>query len=807
MAATTTTTTTYPEIPVRSGTIGGQGTNGTEQDFYCNTYQQSDTNFFPQQEQGQEQLDDFDLFSSDAFQSTTNPTRIKLGQELGQQDRQNLQYGHTYHGHQSHGYVPEDPMRQQNLELIRTTREGFNLQGRTFGSFETKMEPDMEIVGGGGGAVAGDENEEDRKLGISDRNGKHGSDGDVIGTPDPKICGVCGDKALGNNFNAITCESCKAFFRRNALRPKEFVCPFNNNCKVDPVTRRFCQKCRLKKCFDIGMKKEWIMTDEEKKMKKQKIEQNRLKRVTSCDVRETDPIHPKEMKVAAATTPTTPQIDDNHQIPHHTLTPDCDASSNSSSESNSVHHHNHHVHNNHNSTTNNSNNLHQNLVSPQANNHPFHYAGSNKPLPVIVDHGPTSVIATHNSSSYLLPQNYVEEEEQDEQPTQNPILASLVRPGLADSPPEPLNPPPQVIQYPPPPPPPPLDSDYPSKKKTLIQQYHMEMHLGCCDGESSLSSPPSSSSSSLSSPPQLTRGSIGGHHHQDVGELPPLPLNTMESILSVAISAEFNAGLLSEDNCLGDDDMSGGHQQQHSHSSAAAMHNSRTLNKAEKAKLSELFFASEALNAPVDLDGPIKIGTSDPSLINVINLTDIAIRRLIKMSKKICAFKNMCQEDQIALLKGGCTEMMILRSVVSYDPERDSWNIPHSNGFNVKLGVLKEARGNLYEEHQRFVKSFKGDWRADYNIMIILCAITLFTPERPNVIHKDVVKLEQDSYYYLLKRYLESTRNGCEARSTYLQLIQRIAELHILNSNHLRVFLEVNPREVEPLLIEIFDLK
>lgn len=35
-----------------------------------------------------------------------------------------------------------------------------------------------------------------------------------------KTCGVCGDKALGYNFNAVSCESCKAFFRRNALRNK-----------------------------------------------------------------------------------------------------------------------------------------------------------------------------------------------------------------------------------------------------------------------------------------------------------------------------------------------------------------------------------------------------------------------------------------------------------------------------------------------------------------------------------------------------------------------------------------------------------
>ena len=42
---------------------------------------------------------------------------------------------------------------------------------------------------------------------------------------DDKMCGVCGDKALGCNFDAISCESCKAFFRRNALKSK--VCFFN----------------------------------------------------------------------------------------------------------------------------------------------------------------------------------------------------------------------------------------------------------------------------------------------------------------------------------------------------------------------------------------------------------------------------------------------------------------------------------------------------------------------------------------------------------------------------------------------------
>lgn len=37
---------------------------------------------------------------------------------------------------------------------------------------------------------------------------------------DSKICEVCGDHALGVNFDAVCCESCKAFFRRNALKEK-----------------------------------------------------------------------------------------------------------------------------------------------------------------------------------------------------------------------------------------------------------------------------------------------------------------------------------------------------------------------------------------------------------------------------------------------------------------------------------------------------------------------------------------------------------------------------------------------------------
>lgn len=45
------------------------------------------------------------------------------------------------------------------------------------------------------------------------------------------------------------------------------------------------------------------------------------------------------------------------------------------------------------------------------------------------------------------------------------------------------------------------------------------------------------------------------------------------------------------------------------------------------------------------------------------------------MAKKIASFRDLCQEDQVALLKGGCTEMMIMRSVMTYDDDQNTWKV------------------------------------------------------------------------------------------------------------------------------------
>ncbi|XP_052749032.1 nuclear hormone receptor HR96 [Galleria mellonella] len=542
-----------------------------------------------------------------------------------------------------------------------------------------------------------------------------------------KICLVCGDKALGYNFNAISCESCKAFFRRNALASKEFKCPFTNNCEITVVTRRFCQKCRLEKCLSIGMVKEFIMSEEDKAEKRRKIEENRARKRNLCD---------RDLDDAVSSSKNLKRDD---EISNSNYLPPVQDS----------------------------------VIQYDALNSTTCSPSSTVQSPLSTDLESTM----HPSPAYF-------------PPIQNTEMSYTMK-------------------------------VYPMDEKSVINRTLYEQRMldtyQTYDMDSNMytESPKQNSIRSL-----LTNGDATVYKEQkpqhvceeipstsnnpdinkardilqDVERIEP---NSMESILCEAIKLEFEA-YTSVNQCSG---------------------SSRELNEVERAKLNELIVANKTLHAPIDDDLSQLIGDAssaglkesdgkhDPRLIKIVNLTAVAIRRFIKMAKKINAFKNMCEEDQVALLKGGCIEMMVLRSTMNYDGQRKQWKVPHSQEKfgSIQTDLLKLAKGNIYRTYESFIRSFDHRWRLDEHVILIMSAILLFTPDRAKVVHRDVIKLEQNSYYYLLRRYLESVYPGCEAKSTFLKLIQKILELRKLSEEVTGVYLDVNP--IEPLLMEIFDLK
>ena len=77
-----------------------------------------------------------------------------------------------------------------------------------------------------------------------------------------KICRVCGDRAKSYHvslslivkycqlmyckFGGISCDSCKAFFRRSVQNEayRNFHCPYERHCDITINSRKSCQYCR-----------------------------------------------------------------------------------------------------------------------------------------------------------------------------------------------------------------------------------------------------------------------------------------------------------------------------------------------------------------------------------------------------------------------------------------------------------------------------------------------------------------------------------------------------------------------------------
>jgi hypothetical protein len=49
----------------------------------------------------------------------------------------------------------------------------------------------------------------------------------------------------------------------------------HGQCSVAYSTRRKCQRCRLDRCFAMGMRKDFIRSEEEKQRRKTRLEENR----------------------------------------------------------------------------------------------------------------------------------------------------------------------------------------------------------------------------------------------------------------------------------------------------------------------------------------------------------------------------------------------------------------------------------------------------------------------------------------------------------------------------------------------------
>ncbi|CAG2100000.1 unnamed protein product [Medioppia subpectinata] len=443
-----------------------------------------------------------------------------------------------------------------------------------------------------------------------------------------RLCDVCGDQAIGRHFGALTCKSCKPFFRRNALKENTLKCKSNGNCVVNRETRKSCRKCRLDKCLAVGMNKNNIQNETEKQIRKQMIETNKLKKDNQ------NVIH-NECQTNTCLMPYKP-IDNREE------------SSDQLSDQ----------------LSDESDNLYQQMC-----------VNKRKPKDLLTQ---------------VLEINEIIDEE--------------------------------------------IGSEIITTKTYLVNNERTEGWRQKVVNLMDMSTKP------------VAINNVFTHLES---------INLLEVISSCKVYQNF---MLTPFNIK-----NRGH----------------VCNFALMYSIMDSFYTRE-------------------------------IQNVITLSKKLSTFQDLCEDDKIALIKYGFSDILCLRSVAYYDRPNEFWTLIMDNGnsFIVKLDILKSMRTELYNTYKTNLHNVCGEWDSDPVILDMLTAIALFNPTRPNLIKRDVIKLQQNIYLYLLQRYLVYKYGGeSGGKIKFLRLLNTLEDIYTMGQIQLKNNSDENANNFSPLVREMYDMK
>lgn len=75
-------------------------------------------------------------------------------------------------------------------------------------------------------------------------------------------CKVCQDHSSGKHYGIFACDGCAGFFKRSIRRSRQYICKAKSegSCVVDKTHRNQCRACRLRKCVEVGMNKDGMIS-------------------------------------------------------------------------------------------------------------------------------------------------------------------------------------------------------------------------------------------------------------------------------------------------------------------------------------------------------------------------------------------------------------------------------------------------------------------------------------------------------------------------------------------------------------------
>ena len=142
--------------------------------------------------------------------------------------------------------------------------------------------------------------------------------------------------------------------------------------------------------------------------------------------------------------------------------------------------------------------------------------------------------------------------------------------------------------------------------------------------------------------------------------------------------------------------------------------------------------------------------------LQVISMFTTGIRRWAAFARTLDEFSSLGRQDQAAILQAAVMQLSILRAVASFRIEDKEWRINTPvNEFTPSLSLQDVQRllsPQLAEMHLTFISSMQK-LQTDEPTIMLLSLITLFTPDRGELVARQAIAQAQDKFIFLLERY------------------------------------------------------
>lgn len=108
------------------------------------------------------------------------------------------------------------------------------------------------------------------------------------------------------------------------------------------------------------------------------------------------------------------------------------------------------------------------------------------------------------------------------------------------------------------------------------------------------------------------------------------------------------------------------------------------------------------------------------------------------------------------------------------------------------------------QNYQKFVGKLLRSTCNDNVVLMLLIVMTVFSPDRANPKSIAIIAKAQEEYASILQEYV--LMNYAHEPLMFPRLLQRLTDIRDMNEKHTAMLLNMQIDQLEPLIIEIFDI-